>query len=241
MTKDDTQKFTKLLVGVAEVLGRGEISAAAQRLWFEALRDYPFTLVDKAFTFVIGDPDRKKFFPDPSDIVRQIEGTSTEKAMIAWNIVSKCGCDAYSTVIFEDPIIHQVIHDMGGWITFQDPGKWSKFTNADGELSGYTDTQFNFFRKEFLDRYTTLLKTGAPNAPQKMIGIVEMDNRLNFPEHVPEPVRITHDGRKLLPEYKPKYILTDGSAIGADDKPASAEEVKKLISDMTEKFKDKPF
>lgn len=232
MTPSDKSKFFETLLGAIEVLGRPAMSTAGQLTWFEALKDYDIDDVVKAFNAEVKNPDRKKFFPDPGDIIRQIEGTSSEKAMIAWNVVSKCGLSATDTAIFEDPIIHQVITDMGGWISFNDPKKWMKFEDG----SGYTDQQFAFFRKEFLDRYTTMLKTGAPNAPKKLIGFYEISNRDTHPEHVPEPIRITHDGKKLLPEWKPVLKLLEPEP-EKNDEPIDVEAIKEQVK----KFLDAPF
>ena len=53
-------------------------------------------------------------------LVRQLAGTATDRAMLAWgkaiDAASRVG--AYTDVVFDDPAIHAAIEDMGGWPKF---------------------------------------------------------------------------------------------------------------------------
>jgi hypothetical protein len=52
----------------------------------------------------------------PSDVVRYLEGSTSCQALQAWSKVMQAvkTIDQYDSVVFDDSLIHAVIHDMGG-------------------------------------------------------------------------------------------------------------------------------
>ena len=63
------------------------------------------------------DPEQGRFPPWPADIVKHLAGTRTDRSLIAWGKVLEGirSFGGYSSVAFDDPVIHAVIQDMGGW------------------------------------------------------------------------------------------------------------------------------
>lgn len=63
-------------------------------------------------------PEGNRFMPKPGELIAALEGNATQQAQQAWtkiiNAIRHVGGDA--TVIFDDPLIHSVLHDMGVWI-----------------------------------------------------------------------------------------------------------------------------
>ena len=51
-----------------------------------------------------------------ADILRMMQGTSLDSALSAWAKVDKAvrRVGTYETIVFDDEIIHRVIHDMSG-------------------------------------------------------------------------------------------------------------------------------
>jgi hypothetical protein len=49
--------------------------------------------------------------------VRQLAGTATDRAMLAWGKVMNAmqSAGAYTDVVFDDPAIHAAVEDLGGW------------------------------------------------------------------------------------------------------------------------------
>lgn len=119
MQPADRQKFTALLADAMAFYGQ-EVNGFAASVWWEACKGFDFDQVCKAFTRHAMDPDRGQFAPKPADVVRQLSGTSADKAMLAWgkafDAAGRVG--AYTDVVFDDPAIHAAIDDLGGWPKF---------------------------------------------------------------------------------------------------------------------------
>jgi hypothetical protein len=119
MNEGDKTKFQQHLTGVMSFY-RQDVSPFALSVWWLACKAFDFEQVSMALTAHAMDADRGQFAPKPADIVRQLGGTSTDKAMIAWGkayeAISTVG--AYTDVVFDDPAIHAAIEDLGGWMNF---------------------------------------------------------------------------------------------------------------------------
>lgn len=119
MKHEDAMKFKTLLT---DVMGfyKQDVSKFALSVWWQACEPFDFEQVAKAMTAHAMDADKGNFPPKPADIVRQLSGTRTDKAMLAWgkafDAASRVG--AYTDVVFDDPAIHAAIEDLGGWPKF---------------------------------------------------------------------------------------------------------------------------
>ena len=164
MQVDDFVDFQNYLVGVAS-MRRVDLSSMQIEIWFETLREYDLSAVKKAFTNHLRDPDNGKWMPQPSDIIRQIDGGVGDQAELAWDkafkAVSLVG--AYSDVVFDDAIIHAVVDGMGGWVKF-----------CAGE---YKD--FDFKRHEFIAKYRTIRNCGMSEYVGVLQGISNAQNRMH--------------------------------------------------------------
>lgn len=116
MTNQDKVAFKDLLTDVMAFY-RQDVSPFALSVWWQACEGFDFEQVAKALTGHAMDPERGQFAPKPADVVRQLAGTATDRAMIAWgkahDAMGRVG--AYSDVVFDDPAIHAVVDDLGGW------------------------------------------------------------------------------------------------------------------------------
>ncbi|MFD0669699.1 DUF6475 domain-containing protein [Ramlibacter sp. MAHUQ-53] len=94
-----------------------DASPFALSVWWQACEPFAFEQVAKAITAHAMDPERGQFAPKPADVVRQLAGTATDRAMLAWGKAHSAmgSVGAYSDVVFDDPAIHAVIEDLGGW------------------------------------------------------------------------------------------------------------------------------
>jgi hypothetical protein len=119
MTEHDAKAFSELLTGVMEVYGRVP-TAVSSKVWWAALNRYEFQVVSKAFSDHVTNTESGQFFPKPADIIKAIEGNAQDAATLAWaklqQAVSSVG--QYYSVAFDDPLIHLVLQDMGGWPSF---------------------------------------------------------------------------------------------------------------------------
>ena len=116
MQQAEKPKFAQLVTDVLAFY-RQDTSPFALQVWWSACERFDFEQVSKALTQHAMDPDRGQFAPKPADMVRMLQGTSTDKAMLAWgkclSAMERVG--AYTDVVFDDPAIHAVVEDLGGW------------------------------------------------------------------------------------------------------------------------------
>lgn len=170
MQESDKAKFSTL---VTEVLAfyRQDVSRFAISVWWQACGGFDFEQVSKAFNAHAVDPERGQFAPKPADIVKALAGTKTDRARVAWgkafDAMQRIG--AYRSVAFDDPVIHAVIEDLGGW---------TKVCRSDMEELGHLE-------RRFCEAYRAY--SGRPDMafPAKLIGEFEAINR--------------HEGRKVAP------------------------------------------
>lgn len=172
MTRDDALRFRQLVNGVCSFYGK-EVSEFQLDVWWTALRTLDYEAVKDAFNRHLLNPDNGQFMPKPADVVKLIGGGTADRALVAWTkldlAVRNIGPQA--TVVFDDPIIHQVVDDMGGW-------------TAMGEK---TEKDWPFAKNEFVQRYRSYATGRLASYPAKLIGYAEAHNALKWPERVPAP------------------------------------------------------
>jgi len=193
MQTDDFQKFHDGIVGVMGFYGK-TVSAFALDVWWTALKGHDLVAIVDAFNRHLANPDTGQFPPKPADIIRMLQGSTQDSALRAWakvdSAVRRIG--TYCDVVFDDPLIHRVIHDMGGWIG----------------LGTKDESEWPFVAKEFENRYRGFkARSEIPEYPAKLIGIATAHNeKKGFPVEAPMLV-----GNEALA----KRVLSGGS-----DKPA---------------------
>jgi hypothetical protein len=163
MRDGDDARFSGIITGLAEMYSK-EISDGALMLWFEALKAYDIDAISAAASAHVSSPDSGQFMPRPADIIKMIGGTSKDSAFLAWSKVDKAvqRVGNYKSVVFDDPLIHAVISDMGGWISF-------------GEK---TEDEWPFIGNEFKSRYQGYKSRGeVPEYNGKLLGLSEANNR----------------------------------------------------------------
>lgn len=116
MQQSEKAEFGQLIRDVMAFY-RQDVSPFALSVWWQACQRFDLEQVRKSLTGHAMDADRGQFAPKPADLVRQLEGTATDRAMIGWGKVLEAmqRVGAYTDVVFDDPAIHAVIEDLGGW------------------------------------------------------------------------------------------------------------------------------
>lgn len=170
MNDQDKRAFKELITSVLAFY-RQDASTFALQVWWAACEHYDMEQVRKALNAHAVDPERGQFCPKPADVVKALQGTKTDRARMAWgkafDAMQRVG--AYQSVAFDDPVIHAVIEDLGGW---------TKLCRSDlNELS--------YLEHRFCEAYRAY--SGRPDLsyPAKLIGEFESINR--------------HEGRKVAP------------------------------------------
>ena len=163
MTDDDRQGFGEALAEVY-ALYRVDLPASVIRIWWLCMQSYDLAAVVDALGRHAMNPDTGQFLPKPADVIRQLEGSTQDVALLAWARVVQAMRDygSYVSVDFADPLIHRVLTDLGGWV-------W---------LGQQTEAEMPFIEKRFRDAYRAWRARPAllVDAPLRLPGIIERDN-----------------------------------------------------------------
>ena len=185
MDTNERQDFAARLNAVWALYDKVPTEGVLSIFW-ETMKGLSLREVSAALSRHVTDPDRGQFAPKPADLIRQMEGDTESQAMqawsLAWRTVGTVG--TYRSVQFDDPIIHAVVHDMGGWIKF-------------GE---FTVNEEPFRAKDFVTFYRAYkARRAIPEHPPVLIGRTEAENRRGgFLDHIPAPHRISRPQFKQL-------------------------------------------
>lgn len=163
MIASEKEKFFLLIADVLAFYAK-DFSAFAGRVWWEAMKPFDFAAVADALNRHCINPDTGQFVPKPADVVRMLQGSTQDSAMKAWSKVDKAvrQVGGYRDVVFDDPLIHRVLHDMGGWLS----------------LGTKTEDEWPFVAKEFENRYRGYRgRNEVPEYPQVLLGVAGAENR----------------------------------------------------------------
>ena len=161
MQAADRSSFKKLLADVMAFY-RQDVSTFALSVWWQSCESFDLEQVRHAVTAHAMDPERGQFAPKPADIVRQLQGTHTDRSLIAWGKVLDAmqRVGAYRSVVFDDGLIHAAIEDMGGWVSV---------------CRAKTD-DLPFQQKRFTETYRAYAKRPDVRYPPRLAGEHEMQN-----------------------------------------------------------------
>lgn len=160
---EERRRFAGLLTALSDYY-KSEISKAVAGIYWQGLKQYDYEAIEKACWAHTQLPDEAgRWMPRNSDIIKMIEGSTVDQAALAWSKVD-IGIRVRGTwddVVFDDPLIHRVIADMGGWVL----------------LGGKEDKEWPFVGKEFQARYRSYRMRGeVPEYPARLTGIGNAQN-----------------------------------------------------------------
>jgi hypothetical protein len=164
MTPADGRQLSEMLTRIYLTYSR-EFPGELLLVWFDALREYELEDISTALNRHVADPDAGRFVPKPADVIGHLSGGNSVRAMAAWSLVDRAvrTIGQWTSICFDDPIIHRVIDDMGGW---------SKLASTE------TVEDLKFRGIEFAKRYQGFLITGGVGtdyAPY-LIGMAQAHN-----------------------------------------------------------------
>ena len=174
MTPADFDRFANVVHALAELHGRPQ-SAGAIALWWQALKRYDIEQIEGAFATLVCDPDRGQFMPKPADVVRAVEGTTTDRAALAWGKVMDAArsVGAWRDLVFDDPAIHAAIDDLGGW----------------PKVCRTSVDELGFLQKRFADAYRAYVAKGSFEFASVLTGDANAHNRL-LGREIADPVLV---------------------------------------------------
>ncbi|WP_042298983.1 DUF6475 domain-containing protein [Paraburkholderia kururiensis] len=210
---EDRIRFGLALTALAEMYSR-DLSEPLIEMYWRGLVPYSIEAVEDASARYMASPDDLQRMPRPGDLIRIMGGTTKDAALLAWTKVDRAvrTVGTWCSVVFDDPMIHRVISDMGGWTRFE-------LTN---------EKEWPHVGREFENRYRALTMNRVESAyPSRLIGSSEAYNGQHGFEAAPlrvigdiERARLTYAGGSRdaiepksaaqLMQSKPVARLTNG-------------------------------
>jgi len=158
----DKNAFGEILISLGEYYGKNVTPSLISMYW-QGLARYDIAAIQQAFNRHVNNPDTGQYMPKIADVSKMLGGTSNDRAMGAWSKVDKAvrQVGTHRSVVFDDPLIHRVLQEMGGWI-----GMGQK-----------TEDEWPFVAKEFENRYRGYAMRGErPEYPPVLTGIADATN-----------------------------------------------------------------
>lgn len=116
MNRSEIRELVQLVKDVMAYY-RQDVSPFMLQVWEDACAPFSYEQVKKAMNRHVTNPENGQFAPKVADIVRILQGTHTDRALLAWGkaLEAMRSVGAYQNVVFDDPAIHACIEDLGGW------------------------------------------------------------------------------------------------------------------------------
>jgi hypothetical protein len=161
MQAADKPAFKALLTD-ALAFYRQDVSKFALSVWWAACERFDLEQVSKALTAHAMDPERGQFAPKPADVVRVLQGTHTDRSLMAWaKFYAAMGrVGSWRSVVFDDPSIHATIEDLGGWQA----------------LCSGTAEELPFLQRRFCDAHRAYSRRPGHPYPPRVAGAFELTN-----------------------------------------------------------------
>lgn len=185
MKPSDVTEFTRVLSSLSTLYGK-PMSKPWVELYWAALQRFDLTEVKRALQAHVNHPDTGQYMPKPADVARFLQGDSRTQALQAWSRVLNATREvgSYTSVIFDDPLIHAVIRDMGGWVT----------------LCQMREKELPFREQNFMARYVGYVSKPPAHYPKQLTGLLAHHNALQG--YKSEPPVCIGDQQKAWQVYR---------------------------------------
>jgi len=173
MNPIERPRFAQLLTDVMAYYGK-DTSTFMLDLWWQACQGFDLEQVKKALNTHAMDAERGVFAPKVADLVRVLQGTTTDRAALAWGKVlgAMGSVGAYQDVIFDDAAIHAAIMDCGGWTKM-----------CRGEVS-----ELSYLQHRFCQSHKAYVARGDFDYPRQLSGDRSPDSEyMKFGRPLPRP------------------------------------------------------
>jgi hypothetical protein len=161
---EEKRRFASLMTALADYYEKS-LSKGVIALYWDGLRQYDYEAIEKAAWAHTQLPDEAgRWMPKVSDLNKMLAGRTSDQGQIAWSKVDWTvrTVGPYADVAFDDPLIHRVIQEMGGWV----------------HLCGKDEKEWPFTAKEFITRYQSYKMTGeTPEHAPYLTGIASSQNQ----------------------------------------------------------------
>lgn len=162
MQLNDKQAFSEIIGGACEAIQQKPFTPIAMDIMFRALSDLTIEELMVGVSNYINNPPDFQTKLTVAAIRKSLSGDSDAVANVAWHKVTDAigPAGAYDSVVFDDPRIHIVITQMGGWI----------------ELCRCTLDEFVFKEINFKKSYKAIIGKPLAKFPSHLAGDAETSN-----------------------------------------------------------------
>lgn len=154
--------------------------------------------VEEGLARHLSDPDRKGFPPDPSDVLRAVNGKTSDRADMAWRKI-RYAIRTFGTtrnLVFDDPLIHVALRKLGGF----------------SRLCLSSSNELEFKRNEFRGLYAELVMSPKQPPALPILGHCDeheapalIGNAEQATALIPQLEQASKQARRLAIEsYKPR-------------------------------------
>lgn len=204
MNNEDRKAFFSALEAACEVYGKNPSESTAN-LYFDVLSGYELRDILRALSAHVQNPDNGQYLPKPADLIKILDGDSQTAALKAWtkvvDAIKKVG--PYQDVVFDDPLIHLIITEMGGWI----------------HINSILTDELPFRSNEFVKRYRGSSGSFSDSEyPKILTGISNASNQLKGHDAYkpvligcPDRARLVYKGGSLNSGSRITRLSTDGA------------------------------
>lgn len=164
MEQRDKVRFVKCMAALAESFSQ-DYSTKKIDIYYQALEDLTIEDIERGTWNVIRTRGTSTF-PKVAEIREAINGKREDRSMLALAKVERALREvaAYSSIVFDDPVIHKVIES---------------FNNSWIGIADMTIQEWTWARKDFLRLYEALSTSGVDTVPHKLRGRIEIENENN--------------------------------------------------------------
>ncbi len=210
MKSSDRPDFLRLMASLGTLYGKAMDKPLVAMYW-AALQCFELPAVKRALEAHVKHPDTGQYMPKPADIVRHLEGSSCTQALLAWSSVTRAirEVGGYSSVVFDDPLTHAVIRDMGGWI----------------QLCQVLMKELPFRGHDFTARYEGYIGHPPAQYPRQLTGMLAHQNGVT--ELAMDRLVCIGDRQKALQVYQQgeEIVMPYSSLLDIDNNPSIEGEV----------------
>lgn len=214
MLPNELLKFKDLLTDVLAYYGK-DCSTFTLNVWWGALASCSYEQVERALQKHATDPERGQYAPKVADIVRALQGTTTDRAAVAWGKVHEAmgSVGAYQDVVFDDPAIHAVLEDLGGW----------------PKVCRYDIAEMSYLQHRFQESYKAYTGRGEFEYQRRLSGDRSPDHDyISRGIPLPRPVLIGNRDRAIT-------VLQNGSLAGKTQITTLSQKAMQLIESTSQR------
>jgi len=191
----DRKEFAKIMTLLNELFGDSEkpVNDIKLDFYFKAFSDVTLKQFND-MALALANTKKFKSFPTPAEIREASEGDAEFNAITAINkledAIDRIG--GYTSVQFDDPVLHAVIEEYGGWPLVSD----SREFPID-----------EWKRKELIKVYQGFARRGTQNVPDRLLGLKELSYKAREEEYVQKG--LVYEGRTaLVGDYEKAFEWT---------------------------------